>query len=378
MKIGLVYGGVSVEHEISIITALQIYEELNSHYEVINIYYGKDQKFYIGEVLNDIDNYSDLNNITKNCIEIRFERIGNEVYAVEKKMFGKKHLIDLAFLALHGASGEDGRIQGYFDTIGLVYTGPSHVGSSVGQDKVLTKDILSKNGISVLDYAVIDDSMTIDEITFKVSELNFPLIIKPAVLGSSVGITICENETDLENCINESFQYDSKLIVEEKVSDFMEVNCSVLGSYKSARASVLEEVLYDDYFSFEEKYMNGDGSKSSGMASSSRNIPAPINAVLTNEARKICLKAFKYLNLSGVVRFDLMIYNDKVFVNEVNTIPGSLSYYLWEASGTSKLELYQELIKLAVEKKRILASKIISYETNVLADGNFRKGSKKK
>ncbi len=377
MRVGLVYGGNSVEHEISIITAMQVYEELNKNHQLTNIYLAKDGNFYIGDVLNSIDSYKDLDNVIKQCTKVVFEKIDNTVYLVEKKMFGKKHPIDLAFLALHGASGEDGRIQGFFDIIGLVYTGPSHFGSSTGQDKVITKDVLKAHNINVLDYRVIYDNDDLACAKETVKELGYPVILKPATLGSSVGINIVANESELEEKLTESFQYETKLIVEHKISDFMEVNCSVLGSYRNAQASVLEEVTFEEFFSFDQKYMGGKKA-SEGMASAPRRIPANISEALTMQAKEVSLKAFKQLNLSGVVRFDLMIYQDTVYINEVNTIPGSLSYYLWEHDGLKRADLYEELIKLAIEKKRILDSKISSYETNVLSSGNFKKGGKKK
>ncbi len=377
MKIGLVYGGSSVEHEISIITAMQIYEQLKKDYDLINIYFAKNGEFYIGDFLNDLDNYKDLENVVKKSTRVVFEKIDNSVYLVEKKLFGKKIPIDLGFLALHGASGEDGRIQGFFDILGLVYTGPNHFGSAIGQDKVVTKDILKANNIDVLDYVVVFDNYTIEKCRDIISNLNYPVILKPATLGSSVGINIVESEEQLEEKLSESFQYDYKLIVEHKISDFMEVNCSVLGSYIDAKASVLEQVSFEGFFSFDQKYMSGSKESSKGMVNAPRKIPANLSEELTNISREISLKAFKCLNLSGVVRFDLMVYNDHVFINEVNTIPGSLSYYLWEYDNVSRIELYRQLIKLAVEKKRVLASKIASYDTNVLSSGNFTKGVKK-
>ncbi len=369
MKLGLIYGGISVEHEISIITAMQIYEELKSSHDVLNIYYSKNGKFYIGEYLSSIDNYKDLSSVVLKTTEIRFERIGNEVYVIEKKMFGKKHKIDLGFLAMHGAMGEDGRLQGYLDIVGLDYTGSSHYGSAVGQDKVLTKDILKAYNINILNYVSITDDMSFEEIKNEVETLSYPIVLKPATLGSSVGISFCENSTELEEAVEEAFKYDTKVIVETKISNFLEVNCSVLGSYKEARASVLEEILCEDFLSFESKYMNGN--KVKGMSGSKRHIPARIGDDLTLKAQEMCTYAFKKLNLSGVVRFDLMVYNNEVYINEVNTIPGSLAFYLWEHTGVSKIDLYKKLIDLAIEKKRIKESKIVSHETNVLESGSF-------
>lgn len=370
MKLGLIYGGVSVEHEISIITAMQIYEELKLSYDVLNIYYAKNGNFYIGDKLSNVENYKNLDEVISQCTEVRFERIGSEVYVVEKKLFGKKHLVDLAFLAMHGAMGEDGRLQGFLDIIGLEYTGPSHYGSCIGQDKAFTKDILFANKFNVLDYAIVNDAQSIDEIKNEISHLNYPLVLKPSTLGSSVGIVFCDNENELEDGLSTAFSYDSKVVVETKISDFLEVNCSVLGSYKSAKASVLEEILCDEFLSFESKYMSGG--KSKGMASTGRHIPARISDELTLKAQEMCINAFKKLNLSGVVRFDLMIYNDEVYINEVNTIPGSLAFYLWESTGIAKLDLYKELINLAIEKKRVKASKVSTYETNVLEMGHFK------
>ncbi len=182
MKLGLIFGGISVEHEISVITAMQIYEELKDSYDVENIYYSKNGNFYIGSYLSKIDNYKDLDNVVNNCVKVHFERINNEVYLVEDKVFGKKHKIDLAFLAMHGAMGEDGRLQGFLDIIGLEYTGPSHYGSTIGQDKTFTKDILSANNLKVLDYVVINDMMDVEEIKNQIKKLNYTIVLKTATL----------------------------------------------------------------------------------------------------------------------------------------------------------------------------------------------------
>ncbi|MFV0499222.1 MAG: D-alanine--D-alanine ligase [Bacilli bacterium] len=370
MKIGLIYGGKSVEHEISIITAMQVYEELSNSYDVINIYFSKTGKFYIGKVLNNIENYKDFDQLLYKCREISFQNINGEVYIVEQNIFRKKHKIDLGFLAMHGETGEDGRLQGFFDIIGLDYTGPSHYGSSIGQDKAFTKDILKANGFNLIDYIVANDSQSFEEIKLNFNKLNYPVVIKPATLGSSVGINFCENDDELEVGLSDSFNYDSKVIIEPKIDKFIEVNCSVLGNYSSAKASVLEEILCDDFLSFESKYTSGN-KNSKGMMSTSREIPARISEKLSNSAQKMCVEAFKLLNLSGVVRFDLMIFNNEVYINEVNTIPGSLAFYLWTHSGIEKVDLYKELIKLAIDKKRIKENKVHSYETNVLKNGNF-------
>ncbi len=365
MKIGIVFGGISVEHEISVITGLQVYESMKNTHDVINIYFGKDGNFYIGDVLNDINNFKNLDNIVNKATKVSFKKDNADVYLKSDKLFSKPVKVDLAFLTLHGATGEDGSIQGFFDVIGLPYTGSEHYGSAIGQDKVYTKDVLSANNVSVLPYKYVYDKATIEEIKSTISEFNYPLIIKPAMLGSSVGINICKTEDKLEELLSDSFTYSSKLIIEECISGFREVNCAILGNYENQIISELEDVTNEEEFlSFDSKYLSD--SKSKGMAVSGRQIPAEVTSEEKETIHQMCLQAFKALNLSGVVRFDLMIHMGNIYITEVNTIPGSLAFYLFTPLGMKREELYQKIIDLAITKIRIKNSKVKSYETNVL------------
>ena len=297
--------------------------------------------------------------------------------------------LDIILPVVHGNNMEDGTIQGYLELVGVPYVGSNVLGSSLGQDKVVMKQVFESLNLPVVDYTWFFDKeyfLDKEEIIKKIKKVGFPVIVKPATLGSSVGITYVKDISGLENAVEDAISYDNKIVVEKAVENLVEVNCSVLGNYESQQASTLEEVMStQEFLTYQDKYLSGGkgkfGSKGSkGMASASRIIPARLDDKTTNLVQNLAKEAFKALNLSGVCRIDFLINSktNKVYINEPNTIPGSLSFYLWEETNKPYEQLLDEMITLAIKQYKVKHKKTISFDTNILSNYNGVKGVKGK
>ena len=388
IKVGIIFGGETVEHEVSIISALQAIKNIDEDkYEVVPIYIDKNRNWYTGMELLNIENYKNSNFLFKNIIPVSLCKFKDEFWLLrEKGLFRRvEDKIDVAFPIVHGTNAEDGSLAGYLESIGIPYVGSGVLGSAIGQDKVVMKQLMKSEGLPITDYVwFYDFEYTNDEnsIVKDILKLGFPVIVKPARLGSSVGISVAHNIDELKTAISEASKYDEKIVVEKIVNNLVEVNASVLGSNEFAMVSELEEVMgVDEFLSYQDKYIGGKkGTKSKGMASTNRIIPARINRELTNEIKDLSLKIFKLLNLSGVVRIDYLIdkKNSKVYVNEPNIIPGSLSFYLWKESGKDYKTLLDDLITLSIKNYKKKRKKVYSFESNILKNFNGLKGRKGK
>ena len=389
IKVGVVFGGETVEHEVSIITALQAMEHMNEDkYDIIPIYVSKDRYWYTGKMLMDIDvfrNFDDLKKYATKCVLVH----KNGAYYLQKTsgIFNKDITdIDIIFPIVHGNNVEDGTLQGYIDTIGIPYVGSRVLGSALGQDKVVMKQVFASMGIPIVDYCWFFDTEYLDDqegILEKINKLGYPVVVKPATLGSSVGITYVASEKEIKSAIEDAIKYDVKIVVEKAVPNLIEVNCSVLGNYNYQQTSVIEEVVSsEEILTYKDKYIGSGKTKgmkntsSKGMASASRVIPARIDSETENTIKEISKKAFVALNLSGVCRIDYLIdkKTKKVYINEPNTNPGSLSFYLWEPTGKKYEELLDEMINLAIKDYKYRSKKTYSFSTNILS--NFRNGLK--
>ncbi len=374
MNVGVLFGGNSVEHEVSIITANQAMKQCMKN--VIPLYVSKDLRIYTGTELLEMENYQNLEELIKKLTEVRFVKEGNKTFVKANSFWKRQQMeIDVVLMCMHGSFGEMGVMQGMLDFFQIPYTSSTVLGSSIGQDKVVMKDILKANNFEVIDYISIYET---DDYCAKIKDFGLPVIIKPATLGSSVGIQIIRDEAEIiEKCL-EAFQYERKVIVERFVNSFREVNVSVIG-YHDYEVSEIEEVFMDDeLLSYKDKYeRNKKSSKGAGMANLSRVIPADLNSELVLKIEKLALKAARVLNTCGVVRFDLMIVDDCVYITEVNNIPGSLSFYLWEAKGLKFADLLDRLLVDAIARHRDYENKLTSYETNILSNYHGSKGVKK-
>lgn len=379
LKLGVIFGGTSVEHEVSIISALLAIENINREkYEVIPIYVTKQKELFTSKKFLNIENFKNLSTVTKGSSQVDVFVKNNNIYLKEKKiLFPKLIDIDIFFPIVHGAGVEDGTIQGYLDFLGVPYVGSGILASSIGQDKAIFKDICIANGIPVLDHKVFYDfelpnTKYIEEET---SKLGYPVIIKPSTLGSSVGIKIANNKEELISKISESFKFDYKVVVEKKITSLREVNISLLGDEKTIKLSALEEIITkNEYYTYDDKYKGSTKNKTTPKYSDKRIIPAKIDDDLSKEICDISKKIFRVSGFSGIVRFDFLIDKDngKVYFNEPNTIPGSLSYHLWNGADKNFYEVLDEAIKISINNYKRKEGKIKSFDTNIL---NYR-GSK--
>ncbi len=390
-NVAVFFGGRSVEHEISIISAVQAMCNIDREkYNVIPVYMSKQSVFYSGEALTDIATFR-CGTPEKEADPVTFVPKGNKVVMMNLKggLFKKKDVdIDVCFPIVHDTNCEDGSIQGYIETLGLPYVGCDVMSSALGMDKVLFKNVLLDRGIPTLrciDFGARDWALKPDEIADRlIKEIGFPLIVKPANLGSSVGISKVDSETELNAAVDMACSFADRVLVEHAVSNLREINCSVCGDRNDCKASALEEpVAHDKILSYDDKYRaNAGKSGSKGMASLSRKLPADLPQEKTEEIQKIAVETFKAIGASGVVRIDFLMDgddNDKVYVNEINTIPGSLSFYLWEATGVKYPELCDRLIELAFKRQRERENTMFTIDTNILNETSFgQKGSKGK
>lgn len=388
-NVAVFFGGRSVEHEISVISASQAMHAINREkYNVIPIYISKQGKWYTGEKLFDIANYRDMNTLVRNCEEVfmRPEFGDYNLYRAKTKLF-KSNIyaaIDVVVPALHGTNGEDGIFEGVLETIGIPYAGCNTVSSANGMDKITMKMILKECGIPVVDYVWFTDKQWYkqkDALIEKIeNQIGYPVIVKPANLGSSVGISRATNRESLIESIETAEKYSARIIVEDMVENLKEINCSVLGDCDDYQTSTLEEpIKTGEFLSYEDKYMGGTKS-AKGMQASQKRIPADLSKELTERIQFLAGETFRVLSCHGVSRVDFMVDDDtqNVYVNEINTIPGSLSFYLWEATGIPFDRLMDNLIQLALKRKREQSMKTTNFDQNIFSLSGGVKGGVKK
>ena len=385
IKLCVLFGGRSVEHEVSIITALQAINKIDkAKYDVIPVYIDKEGRWYTGNMLLDIEIYRDLELLKRYAKEVVLYKKDDRFVLQNKKGLFKSIIsdVDLAFPIMHGTNGEDGTLQGYLETVGIPYCESSVYASVLGQDKIFQHQVLKDNNVNVVKYKWFFDKEYLanpDKIINSI-KIDYPLIVKPATLGSSVGIGIAHNELELRECINDAIEYDSKILVEEVIQNLREVNISVLGNSENQELSVIEEVgSKNELLTYEDKYVGGGKTgKLKGMASAERKIPADIPDTIEKSIRRQAINAFKALNMSGVVRKHFLIdtENEIAYVNEVNTIPGSLSFYLWEKTNKNYPELLDDIINLGIVNYKNKSRKTTTFKSNILEGFNGLKGVK--
>ena len=385
--IGVFFGGRSTEHEISVISANQAINAIDKDkFDVVPVYITKQGKWYTGDALLEISNYRNTASLLEKCQEVYMKPIYGDynLYKAKKPMFGSDVFakFDVVIPVLHGSNGEDGIFEGVLETIGIPYAGCSTLASANGMDKITMKMILQASGIPVVDYLWFTDRQWFekrDELIADIEKkLGYPVIVKPANLGSSVGIGRAHDRDDLIDKINTAEQYSSRIIVEHMVDNLQEINCSVLGDCDDYQTSVLEEPIKSgEILSYTDKYMGGSKGKT-GMQSAQKRIPADLPESETALIKDLAGKTFAVLSCHGVSRVDMIIDRDNrnIYVNEINTIPGSLSFYLWEASGIKFDKLMERLVSLALKRKRDESTKTVSYDQNIFSMGGGVKGAK--
>lgn len=392
INVAVMYGGQSVEHEVSIISALQAMEALDrSKYNVIPIYISKESEFYSSELLFDVNIYKDLSALESKVEQIHLFKEKNNVYMspLKQKLFSKKKdLIDVVVPVMHGTFGEDGKLQGFLEMLNVPFAGSDTTGSAVGQDKVVMKHIFENSGLPIVDwfwfYAHHFDRDQSIYVEFA-NKLEYPVVVKPANLGSSIGISVAKNEQEFLNAVKLASEFDAKIVVEKAVLNLREVNCSVLGDVYGMEVSVIEEVGSEEFLSFDDKYLsNGKGSKteSAGMASTKREVPANLPKELEEEVYRLSKQVVTVLGSSGVCRIDFLLDDktQKLYVNEINSMPGSLAFYLWKEKGVSFKVIMDNLVKQAIARERRKGQMTYTYTSNILSNysENGSKGSKGK
>ena len=401
INVGVIFGGRSVENEISVLTAIQAMEAIDTaKYDITPIYITKQGHWYTGEGLRQSQNYKDMERLLEKCEQVYLRPVygDNHLYRVRKPMFGSDVVatLDVILPALHGTNCEDGSFQGTIEMTGIPYAGCNVLASANGMDKITMKMVLAQSGIPVIDYVWFSDKEWFDREAATIErveqQLGYPVIVKPADSGSSVGIKAVHNREELKEAVESAISYSKRIIVEHLVEQLKEINCSVLGNYYECEASVCEAPIRSgEILSYEDKYLGGGakgGAKggvkeSRGMHSTVREIPARLPEHQTEFIRTKAVETFKALACDGVARIDFMIdeKDQQIYVNEINTIPGSLSFYLWEATGVGFDELVERLINIAFERKRDSSFKTTSYKENIfnysLGGAKGAKGAKR-
>lgn len=373
--IGVIFGGKTVEHEVSVITGMQIIENIDKKkYKVIPIYINKEGKWLTGSSLLNFENYK--NDKLEDAKEIMLSPNHGD-YKIYRKpqetgLLGKKILgdIDVFFPAIHGMNGEDGTIQGIFELMNIPYVGGGVLSSSVGMDKVIMKDIFKANELPILEYYWFfrskwseDREAIIEDIEKKIA---YPSFVKPSNLGSSIGISKAKDRDGLIEAIEIARNYDRKIIIERAVENGREINCAVMGYENKLETSMCEEPLgWQDILSFEDKYVS-KGSKAGKTSGDRRRIPAEIDDYKRREIEDLAKLAFKAIDCRGVSRIDFLLDKDeKVYINEINTIPGSFSFYLWDKKGYPFYKLIDELIDIAIKTHDEKQKNLYTYEANL-------------
>lgn len=389
-NIGVFFGGRSTEHEISVISASQAMHAINrDKYDVTPIYISKQGKYYTGDALFDVANYRDIPSLIAKCTEVYMKPVYGDYNLYRSKptgMFGSKApvtTLDVVIPVLHGSNVEDGIFEGVLETIGIPYAGCDTLASANGMDKITMKMILSSCDIPVINYVWFTDKQWFaqrEQLIEKIeTKIGYPVIVKPANLGSSVGIGRADNREQLIEKVEIAEKYSARIIVEHMVDNLKEINCSVLGDCDEYESSVLEEPIKSaEILSYEDKYMGGTkGAK--GMQASQKRIPADLPQEMTDKIRYLAGETFRVLSCHGVSRIDFIVDDDtnEIFVNEINTIPGSLSFYLWEATGLPFDKLMDRLVHLALKRKREQGQKTVSYDQNIFSLSGGAKGGLK-
>ena len=395
IRLALIYGSRTCEHDVSIISALQAAQHVNpDDYDLIYVYIDQNGEWYTGEKLADISLYR---NFDKRAV-VRVIPMGAEgklrlMQHPDDKLLpiGRLRQIaeaDVVMPVMHGMNGEDGTLQGMLELWNIPYTSSGVLGSALGMDKIAMKRVFRACGFPVLKDVCVDRSewkrSRAGVMNRVMSELSFPVYVKPSNLGSSIGINRADNQNGLEDAIDIAVSYDRRVLVEVGIQNLMEINCAVLGYGGDAMASVTEmPVRWSDFLSFDEKYLRGaKGAKSApskGMSSLSRQMPAPIGPELTRRVEELAVEAFKALDCKGVARIDFLYDKaaDELYIGEINTIPGSLAFYLWEGRGISFERMIDMLVEYAFRANADRNENVFSYQSSILSGASGAKGAKR-
>jgi D-alanine-D-alanine ligase len=373
--VGVIFGGRSVEHDVSVVTAHQIMRSFDrERYEVVPIYISRDGRWFSGEPLLDLKNFTDevfsLNGVSPVILSPGTQHHGLIINPLAGRL-SKSEIkrIDVAFPAIHGTHGEDGTLQGLLELADIPYAGCKTLASAVANDKIMTKAVLKQYDIPLVDGLNFSRAEWLENpdalVARVIKELSLPVFVKPATTGSSIGIGRAADETSLRASIDIAAHFDRRILVEKAVTNHVEINCSVMGNGDHIKASVLEQpVSWDEFLTYEEKYLRGN----EGMKSAERIIPAPLSEEMTSRIQQLAINAFRAIDGYGIARIDFLAKpaENIVYLNEINTLPGSLAFYLWQESGMSMGDLVHHLVELARDAHGEKRSSSYDYRTDLI------------
>lgn len=378
LSVGVVFGGRSVEHDVSIVTAHQVMAQLAERHDVVPIYVTREGAWLSSPALDDLGVYEGKawNEVAEEAFIPPVAGWGG-LLAPRGRLKGMRRIpLDVVVPCIHGTFGEDGTLQGLLELAALPYTGSGVVGSAVGMDKVAMKAAFRAAGLPVVPHVLVeverldaDEHAVLDEVE---RAIGYPAFVKPAQLGSSVGIARATDRGALRGALDVARRYDRRILVERSMEGCLEINCSVLGGPGAEpRASVCEHpVAWEEFLTFSDKYMRGGKTTKApeGMAAQQRQVPAPISEPLTKQVQDNSVGAFKAVDAAGVARVDSFVEQDsgEAWVMEINTIPGSLSFYLWEASGVSFGALLDEMIDIALRSHALRSELVFTFDSGIL------------
>ena len=388
-QVGVIFGSRSCEREVSIISAVQLMHHVDTEkYGLVPVYIDENGNWYTGEKLKDIHIFQNFNPNQEGIKKVFLDMTpgSGALLSLEKGkgLFGREELkavarIDVMIVVMHGMNGEDGTLQGMLELANIPYTSSGVGASALGMDKILMKQFFRGADLPVLPSCWVtrsafhaDPERVLNTIE---GELGYPVYVKPANLGSSIGVSRAETRVRLKEALELAFEYDRRVLVEKGLTKPIELNCSVIGFDEEVNASPIEMPLTsEDYLDFHEKYLSNGGSK--GMASLHRIVPAPIEDELRTEIQEISKSIFRMMDCKGVVRIDYMFDRDsqQLFITEINTIPGSLAYYLWENTGLPYRELIDRMILFAEKANREKNQANYAYTSDILRGASL--GSK--
>lgn len=387
LTLAVIYGSRTCEHDVSVVSALQCMDAAEKGgYRVAPLYIARDGRWYTGAALRKVETYQHFAPETIDVQRVMIDVNANSgaliawpPKAQKPSLFGGKLAetmvahIDVAMPVLHGLHGEDGTVQGLLELANIPYTSSGVLGSAVGMDKIAMKLLFRGAGLPVVeDVWFLREAWERDPeaIVAKVeAALAYPVFVKPANLGSSIGIGRAVDRETLREAIRVAASFDRRILVEAGVEKPTEVNCSVLGFGEDVRASVCEmPVSTEEFLTYQDKYLRG-GAKSGtkGMQSLARRVPAPIGELLTQRAQQLACEAFRLLDGKGVARVDLMLTEaGELYINEINTIPGSLAFYLWAEEGMGYPALIERMVECAYQAHAQKNKGIFAYDSTIL------------
>ena len=392
--LGVIFGSRSCEREVAIISAVQLMNYVNPEkYDLVPVYIAPDGRWYTGKALRDMQTYVSFDPRKAGLEEVKLDLTAGSGARLAmrpgKGLFGKAEQVIVARLnvcviVMHGLNGEDGTLQGLLELANLPYTSTGVAGSAIGMDKIMMKRFFQGCGFPVLPGIAVkasaysaDPKAVHDQVA---RELGYPVFVKPANLGSSIGVSRADDEASLADALELAFEYDRRVLIEKGLDKPIELNCSVIGFDGEMEASPIEmPITHDQTLTFAEKYLSGGGTKLSGMASLNRVLPAPIPDERRDEIQALSKRIFDELDCKGVVRIDYMWdrETDQLYITEINTIPGSLAFYLWQAKGVKYSTLIDRMVDYAMKAHAEKNERTFVYTSDILSGAQLgSKGAK--